>query len=340
MGSFNNSDITAYNVKFKNGFEVEVLNLGGVINKIITPDENNNLENIVVGYQDINDYIENPHYYGAIIGRTGGRICDGKIVIEGKEYKLNKNYKIHQGHGGDKGFNKKIWDVSVEEADTYVLLKLNTISKDKEENYPGNLFVTVTYKIYEDFKLEIVYSAKSDKTTLVNMTNHSYFNLSGNIKRPVTDFNLKLDCDSFLELDETSVPTGKILNVKDNIPFDFTTIKSIGKDIDASNQQIKFGKGYDHVFLLKDDKKIYVEDPISKRNMTVQTDQDSVVIYTMNSQQKKNTYMGTLPPIRHGICFETQAPPIGRNMCFIDKSLLKEDELYIQKTTYTFGLMK
>lgn len=127
------------------------------------------------------------------------------------------------------------------------------------------------------------------------MTNHSYFNLSGNIKRPVTDFNLKLDCDSFLELDETSIPTGKILKVKDNKPFDFTELKSIGKDIDDNNQQIKFGKGYDHAFLLKDDKKIYVEDPKSKRNMTIQTSQDAVVIYTMNSQQKKNTYMGKLP---------------------------------------------
>lgn len=340
VGHLNNSDIVAYNVKFENGFEVEVLNLGGVITKIITPDKDGNLENIVVAYEDIDDYIENPHYYGAIIGRTGGRICNGKVVIEGKEYQLNKNYGLHQGHGGDEGFNKKIWDVAVEETEEYVLLNLSRVSQDKEENYPGKLYAEVVYKIYKDFKLDIIYKADSDKTTLVNMTNHSYFNLSGNIKRPVTDFNLKLDCDSFLELDETSIPTGKILKVKDNKPFDFTELKSIGKDIDDNNQQIKFGKGYDHAFLLKDDKKIYVEDPKSKRNMTIQTSQDAVVIYTMNSQQKKNTYMGKLPPIRHGICFETQAPPIGKDMCFIDRSILKENEQYLQSTTYSFGLIK
>ncbi len=178
----NNSDIVAYNVKFENGFEVEVLNLGGVITKIITPDKDGNLENIVVAYEDIDDYIENPHYYGAIIGRTGGRICNGKVVIEGKEYQLNKNYGLHQGHGGDEGFNKKIWDVAVEETEEYVLLNLSRVSQDKEENYPGKLYAEVVYKIYKDFKLDIIYKADSDKTTLVNMTNHSYFNLSGNIK--------------------------------------------------------------------------------------------------------------------------------------------------------------
>ena len=254
-------------------------------------------------------------------------------LLEKKE-KLYTNEKLYFFY---KELQKKYKLIETEE---YVLLNLSRVSQDKEENYPGKLYAEVVYKIYKDFKLDIIYKADSDKTTLVNMTNHSYFNLSGNIKRPVTDFNLKLDCDSFLELDETSIPTGKILKVKDNKPFDFTELKSIGKDIDDNNQQIKFGKGYDHAFLLKDDKKIYVEDPKSKRNMTIQTSQDAVVIYTMNSQQKKNTYMGKLPPIRHGICFETQAPPIGKDMCFIDRSILKENEQYLQSTTYSFGLIK
>ena len=224
IGVLDNENIIAYNVKFENNFEVEIINLGGVITKIITPDKDNNFENIVLGYENINDYIENPYYYCAIIGRTSGRICEGHIKIEDKEYKLNKNYGLHQGHGGNFGFNHKIWDVQVKEKSDCVSLILSRKSPHLEENYPGNLDVEVTFNIYENYKIEEVYKCKSDKTTIVNMTNHSYFNLSGNIKRPVTDCYLKLDSDKILELDETCVPTGREINI-DNTPFDFKKLK-------------------------------------------------------------------------------------------------------------------
>ena len=186
----------------------------------------------------------------------------------------------------------------------------------------------------------IKYKCKSDKTTIVNMTNHSYFNLSGNIKRPVTDCYLKLDSDKILELDETCVPTGREINI-DNTPFDFKKLKLIGKDIDnKSHRQIEIGNGYDHVFLLNENKKIYMEDKISKRNMTIKTNQECVVIYTMNYEHEKTSYTGKVPPIRHGICFETQRPPIGRNMCYLEESLLKKGEQYEQKTEYIFNLVK
>ena len=340
VGSVYGQNIIAYNIKFDNGFEVEILNLGGVITKIITPDKDNNFENIVLAYEDIEDYIENPNYYGAIIGRTSGRICNGKVTINDRDYELNKNYGIHQGHGGIIGFNKKIWNINIEENKDSVILSLSTKSLDGEENYPGNLDVYVSFEIYEDYRIEVIYKAKSDKTTLVNITNHSYFNLSGNIKRPITDSYLKLDCDYFLELDDTSVPTGKILDVT-NTPFDFRDIKLIGTNIDDNDyEQIKIGKGYDHPFLLKDNRKIYIEDKYCKRNMTITTNQEAVVIYTMNYKQYINTYLGKDPEIRHGICFETQAPPIGRNMCFLENSILNKDEEYVQKTIYKFGIRK
>ena len=339
VGRLNNEEIVAYNVKFENGFEVEILNLGGVITKIITPNKDNNLENIVLAYEDINDYIENPYYYGAIIGRTAGRINEGKIVIDDKEYELNKNYGVHQGHGGNQGFNHRIWQVKVEENKNYVTLNLSTLSKDMEENYPGNLNINVIFNIYENYKIEEIYKAKSDKTTLVNMTNHTYFNLSGNIKEPVTDSYLKLGSDCILELNETYVPTGKKIDVT-KTPFDFRKLKLIGRDIDANHEQIKIGNGYDHAFLLNNDKKIYLEDKKSKRNMTIETNQDCVVVYTMNWEHEKMTYTGEVPPIRHGICFETQHPPIGENMCFIKESLLNKDEEYMQKTVYKFSTSK
>ena len=154
IGVLDNENIIAYNVKFENNFEVEIINLGGVITKIITPDKDNNFENIVLGYENINDYIENPYYYGAIIGRTSGRICEGHIKIEDKEYKLNKNYGLHQGHGGNFGFNHKIWDVQVKEKSDCVSLILSRKSPHLEENYPGNLDVEVTFNIYENYKIE------------------------------------------------------------------------------------------------------------------------------------------------------------------------------------------
>ena len=221
-----------------------------------------------------------------------------------------------------------------------ISLILSRKSPHMEENYPGNLDIEVTFNIYKNYKIEEVYKCKSDKTTIVNMTNHSYFNLSGNIKRPVTDCYLKLDSDKILELDETCVPTGREINI-DNTPFDFKKLKLIGKDIDnKSHRQIEIGNGYDHVFLLNENKKIYMEDKISKRNMTIKTNQECVVIYTMNYEHEKTSYTGKVPPIRHGICFETQRPPIGRNMCYLEESLLKKGEQYEQKTEYIFNLVK
>lgn len=335
VGKINEKDIISYNIKSKNGFEVEILNLGGIITKIITPDKDNNFENIVVGYKDIESYIENPSYLGAIIGRTSGRICEGKVIIDGNEYDLAKNYAPHQGHGGDAGFNKKVWNVEVIECDESITLKLSTNSLDGEENYPGNLDVEVSFKIYENYTIKKSYKAKSDKTTLVNMTNHSYFNLSGNIKSPVTKQYLKLDSDYILELDETCAVTGNSIKV-DKGPFDFNDLKCIGDEIDADNEQIKIGCGYDHTFLLKDNKTIHLEDKISKRAMDISTNQKGVVIYSMNFPDDVKLYNGKLSQRRYGICFETQAPPIGRNMCFIENSLLNKGEIYNQETTYKF----
>ena len=335
LKNINGKDIMAYNVCADNGFEVEILNLGGIITKIMTPDKDGKLENVVVGYKDIQSYIENPSYFGAIIGRTSGRICEGKVVIENKEYELNKNYGLHQGHGGNEGFSDKIWDVEVIEELDNITLKLSCKSLDGEENYTGNLNVVVSFKIYENYTIEQTYEAISDKTTLVNMTNHSYFNLSGNIKTPVTDQFLKLDSNYILELDDTCVPTGKTISV-DNSPFDFRELKCIGEDIDYDDEQIKIGCGYDHAFLLGDEKSIYLEHKEYKRAMSISTDQKSCVIYSMNFPDDIQLYNGKKNQRRFGICFETQAPPIGRKMCFMENSILNKNDKYNQKTVYKF----
>ncbi len=337
VGKFKNQDIIAYNIKGGNNFEVEILNLGGIITRIITPDKDNNLENIVVAYKNIESYYKNPSYLGAIIGRTSGRICEGKVNIEGKEYDLNKNYGLHQGHGGNEGLSSKVFSVDVREEKDCITLILTTKLRDNEENYPGNLQVEVVFKIYENYKIEQIYKGKSDKTTLVNMTNHTYFNLSGDLKSPITDQYMKLNSSKIIEIDETCVPTGNLLNVK-GTPFDFRNLKCIGDDIDENHSQIKIGCGYDHPFLLDENKVIYMEDKISKRNMTIETNQKSVVIYSMNFTDDEILYNGKMNQRRFGICFETQAPPIGRQMCFIEDSILQKEDEYMQKTVYKFDL--
>lgn len=339
VGKIENKDIIAYNVKSQNGFEFEILNLGGVITKIKIPDKDGNIENIVLAYENIEDYIKNPYYYGAIIGRTSGRICNGEIKIDDILYSLNKNYDIHQGHGGHIGFSHKIWDVFINEEKDTINLICKLKSFDGEENYPGNIDVIVSYKVFSDYKIEITYEAFTDKTTLVNMTNHSYFNLSGDVKRPITNQYLKIDSEEILELDKTCVPTGKIMNTK-GTPFDFIKLKKIGKDIESDNSQIKIGNGYDHPFLLNKDKKIYMEDEESKRYMSITTNQKCVVVYSMNWEHSLHIYTGKNPPIRYGICFETQAPPIGRNMCFFNNSILNKNEKYKHVSTYEFGIKK
>ena len=170
------------------------------------------------------------------------------------------------------------------------------------------------------------------------MTNHSYFNLSGDIKRPITDEYLKIDCDYILELDQTCIPTGKKINVE-NTPFDFKKKMMIGNRIDDDHKQIKIGHGYDHVFILNNSQnQIKLNDIISGRNMTIDTNQDCVVIYSMNFPDDIELYNGKKTQRRYGICFETQAPPIGKDMCFIEDSILNKGEKYIQKTTYRFYL--
>ncbi|WP_290060038.1 aldose epimerase family protein [Paraclostridium bifermentans] len=335
VGKIDNEDIVAHNILYENGFEFEILNLGGIITKIITPDKDHNLENIVVGYNSIDSYKENHSYMGAIIGRTSGRINEGIIKVENKEYKLFKNYGKNQGHGGKNGFNKKIYEVESAKEGNNITLKLKAFSKDMEESYPGNLEIEVSFKLSENFHIKQIYKAYTDKTTLVNMTNHTYFNLSGNLKESITKQYMKVDSNYILELDEDCIPTGKYINV-DKTPFDFRILKCIGKDIDdKKDKQIKIGCGYDHVFMF-DKGYIHLEDKVSKRAMDITTNQHCVVIYSMNFIDELTLYNNKLKQRRYGICFETQEPPIGHNMCFLENSILNKGSIYNQVTEYKF----
>lgn len=333
-----NKNIICYELINSSGFQVNILNYGGIITDIIAPDRNGNLENVVLKYKDFKSYEKNICYFGAIIGRTAGRIAEGKVNLEGNTIVFNKGDDIHQSHGGIVGFDKKIWDSKVSVEKDRAILSLKYLSRDGEENYPGNIEVTVEYIVTENNELIINYSGESDKDTLLNMTNHSYFNLSGSVKQDILSHLLYVNSDFLVELDETQVPTGNLIPLG-NTPFDFRGSKEIGKDIESDHYQIKAGSGYDHPWILKngDNVKVSVYERNSGRALDIYTDRKAVVIYTMNSSSDENElYIGRKAYSREAVCFETQSPPIGRNNAFLEDSILKKGEKYKAQTIFKF----
>lgn len=337
VGEFENQDVIEYVFSGINT-DYKILNLGCIIKGIYRKNKEGIKENIVLAYEDIKDYYENKSYYGAVIGRTSGRIYDGKLSINEKEINFNKNYEVSQCHGGNKGFNKKIWNGKVIEDNQCCKLEFTYLSKDGEENYPGNLNIKVTYTLKED-ELSFETEGVSDSDTIVNLTNHSYFNLTGNYKASVMDEILTMNSDYYLAIDENSCPTGEKIPTKDSA-FDFNEEKAIGKDIDKEDKQIILGNGYDHCFLFNEKEakgKIKLTDKTSGIVMDIETDNPAVVIYTMNFPDGIAVEGGKVLDKRYAICFECQNPPIGKNQSFKEYSLIKANEKYKRKTSYKFS---
>lgn len=337
VGTIDSKNVISYNMINSKGFEVRILNYGGVITDILVPDRNGVIENVVMKYKYIETYKKNPSYFGAIIGRTAGRIAEGKITLNESEINFEKNYGFHQGHGGEIGFNKKFWKCKTIINDDNVTLELSYLSPAYEENYPGNLKVKVSYTITENNELIISYEGVSDATTLVNVTNHSYFNLSGNRKENILCHKLFINGDNIIKLDSTNAVTADFLKVE-GTPFDFRSSKEIGKDINEDHEQLKIGNGYDHVWMLnhENEVKISLYNKGSGRAMDILTDQPSVVVYSMNYTDEELLENGTKANSRDAICFETQKPPIGRNNTFLEYSTVNEGEEYKQLTSFIF----
>ena len=271
--------------------------------------------------------------------KDAGRISKGSVVLNGKIIDLNKNYKETQCHGGNEGFDKKIWKVERSILKDEASLKLYYFSVDGEENYPGNVTVVVTYSLNNNNEFTIKYNAVSDKNTLINMTNHSYFNLSGDVKDTILEHKLFIDSDKFLEIDELSIPTGKILEVNDT-PFDFRKHKFIGQDIDKQHYQIDRANGYDNYFIFNNNNKgIRIEHEKTGRAMKVTTNNQGVLVYTMNYPDGRVLYNGDNSIARQGICFETQEKPIGYDNAFIESSIINKDKIYEKTTKYKFYVL-
>lgn len=334
------TEVKLYTLKNKNGIEMNVMNYGGIITHLKTPDKNGRVEDIVLGYDSLAGYLKSSPYFGALIGRYGNRIGKGKFTLEGNTYTLAQNNNGQHLHGGDNGFDKVFWTIEPYTSEKGEALKLTYLSKDKEEGYPGNLQVEVEYILSDKNELEINYRATTDKKTVVNLTQHSYFNLTGNANRNILDHELMIKADQIVPVDKTLIPTGKFLNVR-GTPFDFTEAITIGKRINDKHEQIQFGLGYDHCWVLssKDSVKLAASlfEPTSGRMIQVYTTEPGMQFYSGNFLDGSITGKGgVVYQQRFGLCLETQHFPDSPNKPEFPSVTLSPGEVYKSQTTYRF----
>jgi aldose 1-epimerase len=331
--------IQLFTLTNRKGIKVQITNYGARIISINTPDKKEDFKDIVLGYDTIDEYILDDKYFGATVGRFANRIENGKLSIDGKVYQLAQNTGQNHLHGGNKGFSYSVWDViSIDKQK----LELKYLSKDGEENYPGNLEISVVFKLTNKNKLKITYKAVTDKTTVVNLTQHSYFNLSGDANTSILNHSVLINADQFTPITKDLIPTGEIRNVE-NTPMDFRSFKTIGKDINSKDEQLKYGSGYDHNWVLKSNNKelvlaAAVHEPTSGRYMEVLTNQPGLQFYTgnfLNGTKGKNNIIYNN---RSAFCFETQHFPDSPNQPNFPSTILNPNEEYSYSCIYKFSV--
>nr|WP_099160092.1 aldose epimerase family protein [Virgibacillus ndiopensis] len=329
-----------YTLTNDSGMEVSFLNYGGIITNIMVPDKNGLVENVVLGYKDYNDYRTNPNFFGAIIGRVAGRIQDSSFELNGETYSLTPNEGKNHLHGGQNGFHQVIWNATPFQTASSIGVKLKHESPDGEGGYPGELVVTVTYELTNDNQLIISYEGTTTKTTALTLTNHSYFNLSGNLQNTIHNHHVTMDSHRFIELDQSLIPTGQLLDVTDT-PFDFVSGRNLTDGIESTFKQNKIaGNGYDHYFLFDQQKKenVVVKEANSGRVLTVETDQPGMVMYTSNGLDD-NLALAEGPSKPYlGICFETQSSPASLHHEGFPSVVLLPNEKYESRTVFSFGV--
>lgn len=323
------------------GNEVAITNYGGAIVAIMVPDKDGKHANIIQGHDNIQDVIDSPEpYLSTLIGRYGNRIAKGKFQLHGKAYSLPINNGPNSLHGGNKGFNAKVWD-ALQMNDHTLVLKY--VSPYGEEGFSGELRTTVVYSFNDDNELSIEYMSNTNKKTIINLTSHGFFSLSGiaNPTPTIEEQICEINADYYIPIDETSIPTGEIRFVKDT-PFDFRTAKPIGQDIEADHEQIKNGAGYDHCYVLnkKEEGELSfaarLSDPKSGRVMEVYTTEPGMQLYTDNWADGYKGQHGATFPRRSAVCFEAQHFPDSPNHPYFPSVVLNPDGQYKQKTIYKF----
>ncbi len=324
-------EVNLYKISNSQGAELSVINYGGIIQSLKIPDKFGELANVVLGYDSLEEYIRDPYFLGAITGRYANRISKGEFVIDGVLYKLYQNDRGNHLHGGLKGFNKMFWDIS-QISDNAI--QLSYASRDGEEGYPGNLLSRITYTLTNDCQLRIDYQSTTDKATIVNLVQHSYFNLSGR-QGTILDHELTIPASSFLPVNDVMLPTEEFRAVK-NTPFDFTKPTSVGARINYPDQQLQYGWGYDHCWVVSHptrgiSKTATLLELVSGRCMEVFTDMPGLHVYSGNFLDGKFR--------KHaGICLETQHFPDSPNQSHFPSPVLRPGEEFKSITIFKFSV--
>lgn len=332
-----------YVLKNKNGAEACITNYGGRLVSVMVPDREGKMTDVVLGYDNIAQYVNTPTNYGALIGRYGNRIANGRFTLDGTEYELPQNNHGHCLHGGPEGYDTRMWDATQTNDQT---LQLKYLSKDGEAGFPGNLDITVTYTLTDDNAVDIKYEATTDKTTIVNLTNHSYFNLSGIPGSQILDHQLMINADNYVPVDSTLIPTGEVAPVA-GTPMDLRQAITVGDSIDADFIQLQYGSGFDHNWCLNNPGDInqLAAKAVSNTSgigMEVYTNEPGLQFYAGNAMDKNGDKgkHGTIYPNRGAICLETQHYPDSPNQPAFQSVVLKPGEKYMSECIYKFTVEK
>lgn len=338
----NGEEATIYTMTNSKGMKVSVTDFGANIVSIIVPDRNGNFADVALGYDDIRGYENNKPGFGSLIGRYANRIAGASFELNGKVYKLQKNEGENTLHGGEPGYNRVMYETEIFEEEDMVSVEFSRLSPDNEQGFPGNLDITVTYSLTENNELVIEYHAVSDKDTIVNLTNHSYFNLAGHNSRTILNHKVWINASKFTPTDNNLVPTGEIRDVE-GTPMDFRTLKRIGENINDNYEPLIQAGGYDHNYVLEINpgevtKVAELVDEASGRVMEVFTDKPGMQFYTSNMLSPvKYGKDGAEYGLRAGVCFETQHFPNACNIKTFPDSVLRAGQNYNYVTIYKFS---
>lgn len=335
--TLNGKQVNLYALQNKNGMLVEFSNYGATILSINVPDRNGKVENVVLGYDSIGGYYAGRSYFGSIVGRFANRIANGKFTIDGVEYTAPLNNGKNTLHGGINSIDKQVWDVTENNGS----IVFSIVIPDGANGYPGEVKLSVKYTLTDENEILIDYLASTNKTTILNVSNHTYFNLKGDPSQTILSHVLQLYASKFTPVDSTLIPTGELRDVV-NTAFDFTSPKPIGRDIDMNEEQIILGKGYDHNFVLNESKEklrpvAVVSEEVSGRRMEVFTTQPGVQFYSGNFLDGSQQGRGTSFQKRSGFCLETQFFPDSPNKPNFPSTILRPDETFSSKTIYRFS---
>jgi aldose 1-epimerase len=337
-------EVFEYTIANSAGMSAKIINYGAAITSLFVPDRDGNIEDVVLGYDSLQGYVNGSEYFGAVVGRYGNRIGKGQFVLDGQQYQLTINNGENHLHGGKIGFNKVLWEAEVLNDSDMPAIRFTYVSRDGEEGYPGTVTLKVTYALTDNNELRIDYEGMADKPTILNPTQHSYFNLSGNFAETILGHSLMIEADKFTPVDEGLIPTGELASVE-NTPLDFRQPRTIGARIDDPFEQLVLGKGYDHNWVLRDytgpgqvHEAAELYEPDSGRVMTVFTDQPGLQFYSGNfldgSAVGKN---GIAYGHRTGLCLETQVFPDSPNHPDFPSATLYPGQVYRQTTIYQFS---